>query len=108
MQTQQKQIGRLTRNIIVACLAIVAPAISAHATTVTNFSIADTQIFGAAAYQTWNNGLQPEMYVGDFGSGSVGESRVLVQFSLANIPAGQLITSATLKLSVLSGYNQHN
>lgn len=75
-------------------------------TTVTTFSTADTMIFGGSGFESLNRGLQPELYVGDPG---VGESRALVQFSLASIPAGQLITSATLKLHLnVAPPNQHN
>src|SRR5262245_46907268 len=94
------------RSWITIGLIVAALGTSIQAQTVTNFSIADTQIFGGAGFQTWNRGTQAEMYVGDPG---VGESRVLLQFSLANIPAGQLITSATLKLHLNSAAPpQHN
>ena len=105
MRSSYEQSRRIAIETFIIGLAIVASATSVYAqTTVTNVSVADSQIFGG--FTTINRGAQAEMYVGDAGVGTPG-SRALVQFSLANIPAGQLITSATLRL-YMGGTTQYS
>jgi hypothetical protein len=105
MRRKLKPARRLAMPALPICLAIAASAGSIHAqTTVTNFSVADAMLLPAAFTNT-NRGAQPEMYLGDAGTGGSTATQPIFQFSLANIPAGQTIVSATLRLE-LTGTTQ--
>jgi hypothetical protein len=96
-----KTLGFQTWSGIIAALALtllVSASTAPAATTVTSTSIADAMLLPNITTNT-NRGLQPAMYVGDAGTGG-GDTRSVLQFSLANIPAGQVILSATLKLKI--------
>ncbi len=100
MRTQPNRVARFLFT-----LCVTACAVSVHAqSTVTNFSIADAMLLPAAFTNT-NRGSQPEMYLGDAGTGGSASTKPIFQFSLANIPAGQTIVSATLRLD-LTGTTQ--
>jgi hypothetical protein len=77
-------------------LAIIALCHSpASAGTLTTTSIADTTIFGG--FTTTNRGKEPTIFQGNLS----GSTSSLAQFSLAGIPAGQVINSATLQFEIV-------
>src|SRR5881296_3082396 len=91
--------SRLIFAALALTLLVSASTAPAATTTVTNTSVADATLFPNAFTNT-NRGLQPAMFVGDAGTGG-SDSRSVLQFSLGNIPAGQMIDSATLRLRII-------
>jgi hypothetical protein len=94
-------------SILIVTIALLVSASVGGAVTITNYSVADAQIFGGPGFTNANRGAQGTMAVGDVGAGT--DDRPLLRFSLANIPAGQTIQSATLRLTIDStgGGGQH-
>lgn len=62
---------------------------------------ADTQLV-PGIYVNSNRGQQDTMYVGEAGVGAGTSLRPLIRFSLAGIPTGSTVTSATLQLGVIT------
>lgn len=85
------------RRMLTLAFVLVVSASTVRATTITNTTIADSQIFGGD-FTNANRGAQVTMAVGDIGVGT--DDRPVLQFSLANIPTNQTILSAQLRLTI--------
>lgn len=87
-------------TVVAFLFAFVGQLTSVYGSPISTIATSDGMLLGNdPLFINGNRGLQGELYVGYVGGGGITKSAVM--FSLASIPAGQVIESATLQLGII-------